>query len=1420
MRGKLRSTKKGNKKLALTIVGLFFATLMYIPIHLARATNYEDPTRVENSIRILEIEPGNQFMINNGSSSNLIGDCDLITDKSIAGGYTRDVKITHVTMPEFISQVDQINGKYDIVVIGRQNDGLRTTFEGTNNNIYRDYSNPFSEKPDYIPENWTNDGNWPMTNGPMTNGETRWGNTYVESYSENDITDKRAKEILSLIDSKQAVFIDNDIFNNDLNNTKLAKNFTSKSNCKINHGDISLDNILTKYVSSSGNYNKRLKLQITKEPTSDDVNQSYGVKANRNLSIEYTVTNDTGTSQDIEANLYVDINGDSMYLSKEGISCDTNSNTVGAGATVNGTLNYNVADDFLGYLEWKVEILNKSTGVKRYKTGKLVYRQLKDQDDKTIRVLQITCPPGNTSTRYGDTEDCNNNISLANDTRIKTLLQDNNLKGYNIKIDEQTIDAFGTNVAKFNNDNQNYNSTVSDQEKKRYLNGKYDMLIIGFADAYGLNNAGTHEFTDAAITEIKYFIQTGQSVMFTHDTIPIVINTNSSEYLGSKKLGQAFRDCIGQARYKDEYNSGEKDIYKEVVIDNNNNITYEDKTILHDQLPNTSNVSYGYTDSILIQADSNGWNYNNKQPYVTTPREATKYNSKITKINSGVINEFPFVLGDISTAKTHTQWFQLNLEDEDVVPWYTINGDNQNQLWRNKVIDKYDARNNYYTYSKGNITYSGTGHSNNFTNDELKLFVNTIVKADRGANHAPNILCSIPREKLEENNYTNDASVRMDYNFNINASDIEKDIVKMHMTIDGSEVTSNNVDMTKLNSNKEFIVDTANSSRSALNVKIPASKFTNIGDSVTIKVEAEDIQGAKSVKTYIVKAVDSPAFVVKAELDKDVNGNCKLTKVDANGNLITNENGQPVVSNVTGNTIEVKKTDNVKVPYKISSQDFTYGDKNNYPQKELVLLIDTTINSSIWTDVRNGIQNNIINKLVGGSEDVRIKIIMYGDNVINMTSKNSNDYRDNLQSQLLEADNYINKTSSKSNLGDAIEKGIEFFKENNLPYSGKDFIIISSNDPTDIDSIENLSSKVKDNYNVITVDINKDNPIINSHNKLKQVHNVLGGITRDYFIDKPSEAGQTAHNNLGAVMNLVANSAGRMKYKTYVLNNVKLNFNLGTEIDSVKGLNKKDINDSADNNYYINCPNIKYVPKVDSNGNVICNNDKVCYEWYFNGQTSNEQDFPYNTNFVIKANQNAIGECEFELPNEATYEYIDSGVQGKTNIEETPILRLNDAVITHGVYNRIGVVEKNAILDDTGQLSFAKASVVTFGSNIWGMNNLTNIKITIDSKATISERPKAYRILSNGNLEKIVESTVSNDTDPNDPKIFEFNNFNGETYNNIVVLYSIKLNDSETEAASYQNKVSVDGNFEAARVKSKVKADNTKNNEELLPDLF
>ena len=100
-------------------------------------------------------------------------------------------------------------------------------------------------------------------------------------------------------------------------------------------------------------------------------------------------------------------------------------------------------------------------------------------------------------------------------------------------------------------------------------------------------------------------------------------------------------------------------------------------------------------------------------------------------LNEGPVTKYPFEVGNkITVNSTHAQYFELDMEDEEVVVWYSLAGGGVNTYYG---ISDMDAANNYYIYSKGNITYSGAGHgSMSDVSTEYKLFVNTIVKAIAG----------------------------------------------------------------------------------------------------------------------------------------------------------------------------------------------------------------------------------------------------------------------------------------------------------------------------------------------------------------------------------------------------------------------------------------------------------------------------------------------------------------------------------------------------------------------------------------------------------------------------------------------------------------------------------------------------------------
>ncbi|WP_181438850.1 DUF5057 domain-containing protein [Paenibacillus sambharensis] len=136
---------------------------------------------------------------------------------------------------------------------------------------------------------------------------------------------------------------------------------------------------------------------------------------------------------------------------------------------------------------------------------------------------------------------------------------------------------------------------------------------------------------------------------------------------------------------------------------------------------------------------------------------APRTSTTTVKVNDGLLTQYPFNISHAATsvARTHNQYFTLDLEDDSIISWYNISGGSR---------DPNDSWNHYYTYSKGNVTYSGSGHTflnsqtgylaDPFPDWEEKLFVNTMYRAFIGANHAPNLTVFTPRPYTEqEDNY-------------------------------------------------------------------------------------------------------------------------------------------------------------------------------------------------------------------------------------------------------------------------------------------------------------------------------------------------------------------------------------------------------------------------------------------------------------------------------------------------------------------------------------------------------------------------------------------------------------------------------------------------------------------------------------------
>ena len=165
---------------------------------------------------------------------------------------------------------------------------------------------------------------------------------------------------------------------------------------------------------------------------------------------------------------------------------------------------------------------------------------------------------------------------------------------------------------------------------------------------------------------------------------------------------------------------------------------------------------------------------------------------KVVQLNKGPITMYPYDVGTtVTIAETHGQYFELDMEDEDIVVWYTLDDDNST-----KTADYYqrtykDAGNNFYIYSKNNITYSGAGHKKIGDTQELKLFVNTIVKAIAGGNSEPVITVTNGAEVTSGTDtynlvYVNSADTAANYEIDFKAEDA--DLVSLETVGDNIEL--------------------------------------------------------------------------------------------------------------------------------------------------------------------------------------------------------------------------------------------------------------------------------------------------------------------------------------------------------------------------------------------------------------------------------------------------------------------------------------------------------------------------------------------------------------------------------------------------------------------------------------------------------
>lgn len=425
----------------------------------------------------------------------------------------------------------------------------------------------------------------------------------------------------------------------------------------------------------------------------------------------------------------------------------------------------NWPENIEGFIPWKVEAVDvNNAGLKYTYIGNSAFRR---KEAKDVYVLWIKAQEDKCTLDFCNTVK-NYSGDFSNDYRIHLItmyLADfNAYYGKDVNCDEfrdnkdllftsetsklkvKSVWNYAKTKSAYAKNNYNMGSNGNSKEdeldtkKLNELsdNTELDMIVCGFCDSYSQLDINDI----AALKNIEYFVNSGHSLLYSHDNSSF--NSTIHRYSKNGYISQGGTDW---ARYETYF-------LKTLVGQDRYGITASES-----DLPEEYVNARKYLDTSKIeQADlrgmtetwtfiSNGWGGDKKgnklyvkdigsSEYVNINTYATT--TKILQMNKGQITAYPFVLPDsskFSVATTHTQYSELNLEDSEVTVWYAL--DSQQNTKNIYYYTKGDGCNNYYIYSKGNVTYTGAGHSRISGIDEQKLFVNTLVASIKTGNYAP-----------------------------------------------------------------------------------------------------------------------------------------------------------------------------------------------------------------------------------------------------------------------------------------------------------------------------------------------------------------------------------------------------------------------------------------------------------------------------------------------------------------------------------------------------------------------------------------------------------------------------------------------------------------------------------------------------------
>ncbi len=459
-------------------------------------------------------------------------------------------------------------------------------------------------------------------------------------------------------------------------------------------------------------------------------------------------------------------------------------------------------EDKLGLIPWKLEIVSaNSSGVSGAHTSYHNYTHVPVPTDAsgapdstkipTINILQV-----NTSRSGASGIDLGAQLRVTSSGSYYSTVTKKYYAGIYGKLiadisDDFNISITTTKASALDSSANWVHGSTTYTNVTDYLNS-YDMIILGFDDCY-------QELSLNSAKAVVNYISSGKATLFTHDCTSFFFlpfanyptenkgiynkspyyvystnDTNPSYSMFGYNFNMTIRDAVGLDRYgvtNKTYGLSKKsnpglsysgivastsysslkgtDAQIAALLNAGYSIAYKPSTARTSTVAETQ----GLTRGILMRNYKSGGTPTSDS--YSTGLETT---STVSQVNEGQITTYPYNIntaaftsgGSANTmgvATTHAQYQQLNMNSNDIVVWYCLSGGTFDYL-PNDVI------NSYYLYSRGNVTYSGCGHTTSTINEnEAKLFVNTMVAAYRIALSAPTVSFSDASGQKSLENY-------------------------------------------------------------------------------------------------------------------------------------------------------------------------------------------------------------------------------------------------------------------------------------------------------------------------------------------------------------------------------------------------------------------------------------------------------------------------------------------------------------------------------------------------------------------------------------------------------------------------------------------------------------------------------------------